>query len=216
MFFGLLSFQQKLTDFTDSEIKLLKKIKFEKEVFIELKQYVNTTFIQYETSDPGFKIREEGEIQKTGIKKRKGISFKIPAEKADEIILKFKDKLNKSGYLMFFTDVGYEAPSIVTVIKSKDQFDILCLQKTDGINYGIENKDIIKKLKNWDKKFGIGILGTEHDFFNISIDVPKKDISDFAKEVYEFCPDAVDQGAGNIRELEKMILEYKSIELWWD
>ena len=38
----------------------------------------------------------------------------------------------------------------------------------------------------------------------------------FANEVYEFCPDAVDQGVGSIDELKKAITEMQGLWLWWD
>ena len=38
----------------------------------------------------------------------------------------------------------------------------------------------------------------------------------FAKEVYTFCPDVVDQGVGSIEALEEAIKEMHGVWLWWD
>jgi hypothetical protein len=38
----------------------------------------------------------------------------------------------------------------------------------------------------------------------------------FAQELYEFCPDVVDQGAGSIEELEKEMNAFDILYLWWD
>lgn len=216
MLVGLFGCQQRKNDFSESEIKLIGTIGFDREALIDLKQYVKRDFIQFETSDPGYIVEESGDSKKTGIEKQDGISFQIPDDKSDEIILKYKDKLRQSGYLLFLSERGYESLSTISVIKSTDQFDILRIQKTDGINYDIENADVIKKLDDWDRKYGIEILGADYDWVDFIVKRPVDDISMFAKEVYEFCPDAVDQGVGEIEELEKLIKENNRLFLWWD
>jgi hypothetical protein len=216
MIFGLFGCRQKGKEFSESETNLIQNIGFDKEVLIEIKKYVKEEFIQFETSDPGFFMGKDGKLQKTGIEKQNGISFTLPEDKADDIIIKSKDKLKDKGYLIFVSQNGYETPSTVSIIKSTDQFDILKIQKTDGINYDLENEDVIEKLKSWDTKYGIEILGADYDWVDFTITVPSDSIPDFAKEVYEFCPDAVDQGVGEVVELEKMIGEFKRLVLWWD
>ena len=38
----------------------------------------------------------------------------------------------------------------------------------------------------------------------------------FANEVYEFCPDIVDQGVGDVEKLAAGIAATKEVYLWWD
>jgi hypothetical protein len=42
------------------------------------------------------------------------------------------------------------------------------------------------------------------------------DWSAFARELYDFCPDIVEQGAGAVEELEAAIRELRQVLLWWD
>jgi hypothetical protein len=42
---------------------------------LELKNFVNEDFIQYQTSDPGYIVNENGETEKTSDEKQKGITF---------------------------------------------------------------------------------------------------------------------------------------------
>jgi hypothetical protein len=216
MFFGLFGCGQKEKSFSDSEKKLIQENGFDEDAIIDIKGFVKNEFFQFEISEPGYMIGEDGEPKKTGVEKRNGLSFKIQEEKTDEIIYRFKDKLRQTGYLIFLSERGYESPSTISIVKSTDQFDILKIQKTDGINYDIENEDVIKTLKGWDSTYGIEILGADYDWVDLIIKKPVDDYSQFAKEVYEFCPDAVDQGVGEIEELEKIIKEYNRLFLWWD
>lgn len=216
MLFGLFGCGQKNDGFSDAEIKLLQDNGFEGEKLDELKRFVKNEFIQFEVSEAGYMISEDGEQQKTGVEKREGISFQLPEEETDEVIFKFKDDLRNNGYLIFLSERGYESPSTISIIKSTNQFDILDIQKTDGINYDLENKDVIEKLKAWDNAYRIEILGADYDWVDLTIKKPIANIPEFAKEVYEFCPDAVDQGVGDIKELEKIIRENRRLFLWWD
>ena len=86
------------------------------------------------------------------------------------MVFKYRENLQERGYLIFVSENGYQIPSTVSVIKSNDQFDILRIQKTDGINYNIENKDVISKLKEQDLKYkGIKILGADYDWVDFMI-----------------------------------------------
>ena len=65
-------------------------------------------------------------------------------------------------------------------------------------------------------KFGLIIIGCSLDYVHIEFDKLPQNMTEFAKEVYEFCPDSVDQGVGDLKSLEEYIKEEKGIWLWWD
>lgn len=206
----------KKSTFSEAETKIISDINFDQHALTELRQATDAPFLQFTTSDPGYAIGTDGIHQKTGVKAENGLSFLASAEKADALILRFKDSLKSKGYLIFVSEQGFDSPSTVSVIKSDDQFDILRIQNTDGINYDLENEDIIKTLQLWDKRFGIEILGADFDWVDVRIKTPVEDATAFAKEVNAFCPDAVEQGVGDIEELEKLIRNQHRLFLWWD
>ena len=76
------------------------------------------------------------------------------------------------------------------------KFDILREKQTNGINYGRSNDDVITTLEQWDSLYGATVTNAEHDSVNVKFDRLPDDIHQFAAEVYEFCPDTVDQGTG--------------------
>lgn len=213
---GLFSCGQNPSSFSATELVLFKEIGFDAVVLSDLKQYSDKDITQFESSDPGYIIHSDGTQVKTGVEKLEGISFQVDEATSYEIILDYRVSLKEKGYLVFVSKSGFESPSTVSVIKSNDKFDILRLQKTDGINFDLENNDVINKLKEWDAAYGIEILGADYDWVDITFTKDIKNVSKFAKEVYAFCPDAVDQGVGEIKELEQLIKDEKRLFLWWD
>jgi len=202
---------------TVDEASLLDSIGFDKQLLAEVKSIVRTTFVRYQTSDPGFSV-EDGVMEKTGLVAQKGALFRVPSRDQYLILPKVRKSLQKTGYLAFLTDLGWgedESESSLVVIKSDDQFDILRYEKPDGINYGITDADLLNQLKEWDSKYGIDIIGADYDYVDFALRSLPPDLRAFAEEIYEFCPDSVDQGVGDIESLEKE-LQKKRLFLWWD
>jgi hypothetical protein len=96
------------------------------------------------------------------------------------------------------------------------QFDILRIAQSDAINYDMMTEDLIKKLQQYDLEFGIDIFHAETDTIEFNLLSTPGNITAFAKDLYEFCPDIVDQGVGSITELEKEIRKSNKVYLWWD
>ncbi|WP_410795624.1 DUF4253 domain-containing protein [Parabacteroides sp. FAFU027] len=71
-------------------------------------------------------------------------------------------------------------------------------------------------MSEWKAKYGLIIIGCSGDWLQIEFDKLPTDLDAFAKEVYEFCPDSVDQGVGTIDKLKQTIKEMKGVWLWWD
>ena len=94
--------------------------------------------------------------------------------------------------------------------------DVLEIAQTDAVNYGMVTQDLRRKLEQWHKEYGIDIWQAETDTIQLKLLRLPKNTGSFAKEVYTFCPDIVDQGVGTIEALEKTIREQRSLFLWWD
>jgi len=94
--------------------------------------------------------------------------------------------------------------------------DIIELAKTDAVNYGMVTKDLKAKLAQWDKVYGIDIWQAETDTIQLRLNKMPSNLKAFAKEVYKFCPDIVDQGVGTESALLQAIKEQKGLYLWWD
>jgi Domain of unknown function (DUF4253) len=193
---------------TKSETSLLDKLSIDKELIAELKNITEKEIKQLPAIDD-----ETGEIINT--KTFGGIYSESSDKKAIEIVKSLKPKFKKNGYLVFYTE-GENGKQRICIIKGIEELDIFRYRKTNGLNYDLESKDVLKKITDWKSKYGLIIIGCGQDYVHIEFDNLPKNMNEFAKEVYDFCPDSVDQGVGDIESLKKYIIEEKGIWLWWD
>jgi len=104
----------------------------------------------------------------------------------------------------------------IVVANADSQFDILRIAQTDAINYEMVTEDLIKKLSEFDRSYGIDIYHAETDTIEFRFQKLPSDMPRFCKDLYKFCPDIVDQGVGTLEALEKEILKTREVFLWWD
>lgn len=87
------------------------------------------------------------------------------------------------------------------------KFDTLRKNGTGGPNVDVSTEDVIKKLEQWDSQYGIEISDVSHDRVLVKFSSLPDNLESFAKEVYEFCPDVVDQHFGCMDEMVEMMEE---------
>ena len=90
---------------------------------------------------------------------------------------------------------------------SDEKFSQLQQKKTDGGDYGLSTEDIILKLTQWDKAYGIEIDDVAHDRLMVRFKSLPDDVMKLAQEIYAFCPDVVDQGFGCWDDMVEMMHE---------
>ena len=96
------------------------------------------------------------------------------------------------------------------------QFDILRVAASDAVNYDLDTEDLIRKLQEYDAKYGIEIFHAETDIIEFRFKSLPDDLTAFCNDLYQFCPDIVDQGVGSVEELEKAVAMTGIVYLWWD
>lgn len=77
-----------------------------------------------------------------------------------------------------------------------DKFASLREHRTNGINCGLTNEDVIARLREWDEAYGITLSDAATDRVMVHLETLPEDMDAFAREVYRFCPDIVDQNFG--------------------
>jgi hypothetical protein len=146
-----------------------------------------------------------------------GIAISVPEDKTDDILSSLRKKLFPLKYMAFVVEMnaGLKIDKI-GILKGTDQYEILRIMHSDGDDYDISNQDVIDRLKEWEIHSPFDILGADVDWVEIEFKILPKDLKAFAEEVYDFCPDAVDQGTGSTAELAKEIQKTNKLFLWWD
>lgn len=151
-----------------------------------------------------------------------GISFITFEEKAEELVVELQSKIKQLGYLAFINErnfiQGSKSKCRIGILKGTDQFELLKILQTNGDNYDISNDDVISKLKQWNNYYPFSIVGAGFDWIeaNFTVLPSNQDLKSLVQEMYEFCPDTVEQGTGSIEELIEEIKETKKLFLWWD
>jgi len=145
-----------------------------------------------------------------------GIYVPVPEDKTESILGSLRKKLAPLRYMAFIVELNAAIKTDkIGVLKGTDQYDILRIMHTNGDDFDISNEDVIEQLKEWEKAYPFVIIGAENDWVEIEFKTLPKDLKSFAEEVYDFCPDAVDQG-GSPAELANEIQQTKRLFLWWD
>lgn len=144
-----------------------------------------------------------------------GICSQTSEERGLLLVQSLKSKFRSNGYLIF-TFQDDEHRYFLATMKGTDEMDILRYRLTNGVNHEQESEDVLKKISEWHALYGVTIMGCAMDWVDIRFNRLPADILSFAKEVYEFCPDSIDQGVGSMPNLVEAIQDMKGIFLWWD
>jgi hypothetical protein len=105
---------------------------------------------------------------------------------------------------------------VLVVGLGTSQFDIVRIAASDAVNAGKYTEDLIKQIQAWDTAYGVDIFQAAADTIELRLKKVPADLKQFAGEVYEFCPDIVDQGDDSIDQLAKAIGSTGQLLLWWD
>ena len=116
------------------------------------------------------------------------------------------EDINLLGYKAFYSD-SYEIGNVrssdeIAIIKTEDSFDFVRVKATCAPNFDISPDAILEKLQNWKSRFGLTVTGAASDWVAFKFHSIPKEICQFAEEVYDFCPDSVEQGVGLMKEEE--------------
>ncbi len=146
-----------------------------------------------------------------------GIAVSVPDDRSDSILAALRHKLTPINYMAFVVEMnsGRKIDKI-GILKGTDQYEILRIMHTDGDEYDISNHDVIDRLKDWEKISSFDIIGADSDWVEIEFRKLPKDLKSFAKEVYDFSPDAVDEGPGTVEGLVTEIRNTHRLFLLWD
>lgn len=147
-----------------------------------------------------------------------GVTIDVSERKALPTVKHLRRALGE-GSLVFVSERNYGiggALDEVSVLQGTDFYDALRTMGTNGWNYDLGPDDVIERLKLWDAKYGLDIQGIAFDWVEARIERPPTDMASFAAEVYEFCPDVVEQGAGTVEALADEMRRSQLLYLWWD
>jgi hypothetical protein len=80
----------------------------------------------------------------------------------------------------------------------------------------LDHAKVLERYTQWAEKYGLRLVGAGSDWIEAEFTRPPSDWKVFAAEVYEFCPDVVDQGTGSVPALAEEMKAQNAVYLWWD
>jgi hypothetical protein len=147
-----------------------------------------------------------------------GVTVDVPAAETRKAVHDARLRM-PPGYFVFVREMRFNLksrPDLVAVMKANDQFAVIEGIGTDGANYNLRTSDVIARLKVWNDQFGLLLLGADVDWLEAEFIRVPPNMAAFAAEVYEFCPDVVDQGTETVSALANEMSRSNSVYLWWD
>lgn len=147
-----------------------------------------------------------------------GVSFDVPHDKAENILLQaHTDFLDKGFYLFRYEQsfgIGGD-PDKVGLLPTGDKYAVMAAMDTNGDNYGIGAAGVIAWMKELEAEQPYVLTGIGFDYMEGRFTTPLKDPSGLAERMYQFCPDIVDQGVGSVGKLAEE-LQKGALYFWWD
>ena len=150
-----------------------------------------------------------------------GVKFKFVNEKtAFKIIDKYFDKVRESNNYLFLTnldfDDSYKPYYDIVVAQVSNQFELIKFVGTEPVNYGLSNDDVIKWFRKKQTEFDFDITIADLSRIEAKLKSNPKSFEKLGTEIYEFCPDVIDQGHSDINELVEYLKSSKHMWFWWD
>ena len=120
----------------------------------------------------------------------------------------------KKGCYVFSPDTTFE--NRIGVLPTAHKYDVLLAMQTNGQNFDLMPQDVIKWLRELDAEQPFIITSAGFDFLGGSFTTKIAKPAALAKRMYEFCPDIVDQGAGDVKALAAELKKSQTLFFWWD
>lgn len=205
-------------ELSKDELNLVNQINLDQETALNIKKNYTGNF----EKSIGFADRDmlfEGIESLKDYSKNlpKAIKIKAKANDATNTIKNLSDKLKSKNLIIYKSEENYgTGDDVITILQSENKFEPLLFEGSNAVNYDINTLQIIERLKLWDSFYGIKLYGVGFDHLSGEFTTKPKNIKKFAKEMYDFCPDIVDQGVGDIDKLEKTFKDSNDFFLWWD
>lgn len=228
--------------FTKEEQELIKKLYFDYSIFETLKKSIleeinhlrdllPERFAERLIASYSHTIEPlnyfKGEITSTP-----SMGISIPGtviENPQQFIENLNSKIREKDYFAFLSDSTIEPNYYdqVAIIKARDQLEIFTLLPTpfkhiiSNPHYHVKNEEIVLKLKDWDKRFGIKILGVGYNWIELKFMRLPEDMDNLVEEIRELSPDAFGWWEEETAEEEeqKVVERLKkegTIYCWWE
>jgi len=191
---------------SNSEEQLAVQIGFDKDILALVKEVARSPLHRLSGYD-----EKEYQIMANGL------VATVARSRSDLVLGELRDRLKPRKYMAFLIESNSALKADkIGIIRGTDPYEILSIMHTNGDDDDVTHEEVIDRLKTWSKQCPFEIIGAENDWVEIEFRIMPRDVRAFAEEVYDFSPDAVDEGPGSIAGLIKVISTTKRLILKWE
>ena len=144
-------------------------------------------------------------------------SFEVSQKRANRLLQTYYQAARDKGFFLFRANTSEsEGVHRMILLPISDHYVALRIMQTNGTNCGLSPDNIIKWLKKLETRYPFELHGIGYDFLEGRFLEPIKTPKPLANELYEFCPDIVDQGTETVQRLASELKKNGTLFLWWD
>lgn len=143
--------------------------------------------------------------------------FSVQTKRPDRLIADLSPSLRAAGFLIFRSEQNFGAiPDVVSVIRGKNSYDIIKMQKTEAPQNDLDTEAIIRWLRAQQQHASFTITGAGPDWIEAKFVRPPRDMRAFGQKVAAFAPDVLRQDTRTVDRLAAKMKEMNGFYLWWD
>jgi hypothetical protein len=148
-----------------------------------------------------------------------GASIGVGAARADSLLAGAQRRFLERGFFLFRHEPNYGLNGRLdrlALVPIWDQFRVVKVVGTTGLNYDISNAAVIAWLKALEQDAPFVLTGIGDDHVEGRFTGRLADPESMAQRLYRFCPDVVEQGTGSVSGLATELRRRNTFYCWWD
>jgi len=150
-----------------------------------------------------------------------GVMFKdksITRAKALELLAAHHAEYLKKGCYLFSCgrSVLDDEPDLLALLPTADKYAVMLAMGTNAANFDKGPVEVVEELRAIEQEQPFELTHITFDRLEGRWTTPIKNPGRFAKRLYQFCPDIVDQGVGSVAALSKTLKKSNRLYFWWD
>ena len=128
-----------------------------------------------------------------------------------------QDRCLEEGFVLVASAFDVEdRPETLALLPTADPYAAFAAFELNGANVGLDTAAIVAWWKEREQRLPVRFTGVTSDTLLGSWRSPPTDPEGLARELYELCPDVVDQGFGDEERLALHLAQSATFRLWWD
>jgi hypothetical protein len=191
----------------------------------QAKPYLEVLNFAERADDPRYRealaeVEKLTSAKPTAATERPGLfTVELDAKAAAAFLDKQHAALLKKGCYVWLAQQRFglgNKPDVIGILPTTNKFAVMAFNGINGANYDIDTAMVILWMQKLNTEHPYDLTGCSYDFMSGKFKEPIAEPVALAKRMYEFCPDIVDQGTGDVEALAAELKKSGKLYFWWD